>query len=740
MLKHFRAKTTHISASPAGYAFSNGSRLARPGDTCWRLEPAQRAAFLVDAADYFRALRSSIIKAERSIALLGWDVHSKTPLLPGDPSLPAADGWPVRLGDLLLAAVRRKRRLRIHLLTWDFGVLFALDREVLPLYRLPWRSHRRLRLILDADHPPAGCHHQKLVVIDDKVAFCGGIDVTASRWDTREHPADPLARIDPDGRTYRPFHDVQMVVDGSAAAALGELARTRWHRATKRRRRPAMVSTDPWPDQVEPDLRRVAVAIARTEPAYRNRPEIREVERLYLASIEGAERLVYIENQYFTCGAVADAIAKSLAHPIGPEFVIVLPFTCTGWLEETAMGVGRTRVLRQLREANLHGRLAVYYPQLPDQRPEALSLHSKLMVVDDRLVRIGSSNLSNRSMSLDTECDLAIEADDRKEVREEIARFRNNLIAEHSGYSPDEVAHAFARSGSAIEAIESLRRSGRSLEPHRNEVSATLDSVTPDYSVVDPPRSTDPESLAALLRHEEEEMALHPQDRRRIAWQWRPALSALLIFMLTALWANSPLAARYDLGTTLDIIQYWGDHPGAILFVIGTYLLAGLTLFPITVLNFTSGILFGPLWGTVNALAGSIASACFLYSIGEGLGRARVRRLAGPWLNQISCHIGGRGFFTVLLLRLAPMAPFSTVNLVIGASRIGFRSFLSATVIGLGPGVLAMVVFGDQFENLLRRPGLLNIWLLLAAGAIIAFVAWGTKAWVERRPAQRFAR
>ncbi|HXV25080.1 MAG TPA: VTT domain-containing protein [Alphaproteobacteria bacterium] len=740
MLKQFRTRVTSVSATPAAHAYS-ASQVARSGDTCWRLEQAQRVSFLVDAADYFRALRSSIIKAERSIALLGWDVHSRTPLLPGDPSVPAADGWPVRLGDLLLEAVRRKRRLRVHLLVWDFGVIFALDREVLPLYRLPWRSHRRLRLILDADHPPAGCHHQKLVVIDDKVAFCGGIDVTASRWDTREHSADPLARIDPDGRSYRPFHDVQMAVDGPAAAALGELARTRWHRATKRRRRPSLVSADPWPAGVEPDLRDVAVAIARTEPGYRGRPEIREIERLYLASIEAASRVVYIENQYLTSAAVADAIARSLAQPTGPEFVIVLPFTCGGWLEETAMGVGRTRILRRLREVDIHGRLAVYYPKLPDQPPEALSLHSKLMVVDDTLLRIGSSNLSNRSLSLDTECDLAIEANGRKDVREAIMRFRNGLIAEHSGCSPDEVADAFARSGSAIEAIESLRRGpgGRSLERHRNEASATLDSVTPDYSIIDPPHSTDPESLATLLRHEEEEEALHPRDRRRIAWQWRPALSALLVFMLAVSWASSSLAARYDLGTTLDIIQYWRDHPAAILFVTGTYLLAGLTLFPITVLNFACGILFGPFWGTVNALAGSLVSACFIYSIGERLGRARVRFLAGPWLNQISCHIGGRGFFTVLLLRLAPMAPFSTVNLVIGASRIGFRSFLAATIVGLGPGVLAMVVFGDQFENLLRRPSLLNIWLLLAAGAIIVFVAWGTKAWVECGPTKRSA-
>jgi phospholipase D1/2 len=724
-------------ARPAVRTLGTRKRVARPGDTCWRRERADRVAFLVDGADYFRALRSSIIKAERSIALLGWDVHSKTPLIPGDPDRLAADGWPVRFGDLLLEAVKRKRRLRVYVLSWDFAVVFALDREILPLYRLPWKSHRRLRLVLDADHPPAGSHHQKIVVIDEAVAYCGGIDVTTSRWDTREHTADPAKRLNPDGRTYRPFHDVQMVVDGPAAAALSEITRTRWRRATGRRRRAVTVKGDPWPTGVKPDIEGVMVGIARTEPAYRNRPEVHEVERLYLASIRSAERLVYIENQYFTSSAVADEIAGSLAQPTGPEFVIVLPYTCMGWLEETAMGVGRTRILRRLRQVDAHGRLAVYYPQLPDQPPEALSVHSKLMVVDERLVRVGSSNLSNRSMSLDTECDLVIEAEGRTDIEEAIVRFRNGLIAEHSGCSVEEVEAALAGHPSAVEAIESLRRPGRSLQPHTNEVSAALESVTPEYSIIDPPRSTAPESLAALLRHEEEEAALHPRDRRRIAWQWRPALSALLLFMLAAIWASSPLAQRYDFGTTLDIIQRWGDHPSAILFVIGFYLLAGLTLFPITVLNFACGILFGPFWGFVNAFAGSVASACFIYSVGEQLGRARVRRLAGPWLNQISCHIGGRGFFTVLLLRLAPMAPFSTVNMVIGASRIGFRSFFSASVIGLAPGVLALAVFGDQFENLLRRPSLLNIWLLLVAAAIIAFVAWGTKTWVERRPARR---
>jgi phospholipase D1/2 len=259
----------------------------------------------------------------------------------------------------------------------------------------------------------------------------------------------------------------------------------------------------------------------------------------------------------------------------------------------------------------------------------------------------------------------------------------------------------------------------------------------PEYSVIDPPHSTASESLTVLLRHDEEEAAVHPQDRHRIAAEWRPVLSAALVLALALVWALSPLPRHHEFATTLDIIQHWGDHPGAILLVIGVYLLAGLALFPLALLNLAAGVLFGPFWGLLDAFCGSLVSACFLYSLGEHVGRANVRRVSGPWLNQISCHLGGRGFLTVLLLRLAPVAPFSIVNLVIGASRIGFRSFLAGSLIGPAPGVFAFTLFGDQLERLLRRPGLLNIGLLLLSAVVVLLVAWATKAWVGARPQWR---
>jgi len=182
----------------------------------------------------------------------------------------------------------------------------------------------------------------------------------------------------------------------------------------------------------------VPVAIARTEAEYNNHPEVREVERLYLDSIRAAERLIYLENQYLSSTAIGDALAARLEEENGPEIVLVVPQEISEWLEQVTMAVLRARLLRRLRAVDRFKRLHVYYPVVPGGNVQ-LRVHAKLAIIDDKLVRIGSSNLNNRSMGLDTECDLAIEANEpsKKQI---IANFRHRLLAEHMGVSPDEVA------------------------------------------------------------------------------------------------------------------------------------------------------------------------------------------------------------------------------------------------------------------------------------------------------------
>ncbi len=335
------------------------TRLLQPPANCWRLAHAERLAFLIDGAAYFRAFREAACQARHSVLILSWDIDTRLHLIrDSDP-----DAFPEPLGDFLYALVRVRRDLCIHVLNWDWALLYALERQWLPLYKLQWRRHPRLRFHLDDQYPFGASQHQKVVVIDDRVAFVGGLDLCENRWDTPEHAPDDARRINADHTAYRPFHDVQLVVAGEAAAHLGALARERWRRATgETLDAPPKRDDLPWPQSVKPDLEDQAVAIARTEASPDGRETVREVESLYLAAIASARRFLYIENQYLSAWRIGEALTDRLREAEGPEIVIVLPLKTGDWLEQHTMDVLRSRLLRRLREADHHHRLRVYYP------------------------------------------------------------------------------------------------------------------------------------------------------------------------------------------------------------------------------------------------------------------------------------------------------------------------------------------------------------------------------------------
>src|SRR5690606_7423526 len=418
-----------------------GAPLLEPGRNVWRIEHAGRAAVIVDVADYFGAVRSSMLAARHSIRVLGWDLDSRTRLCADETP---DDGRPACLGPFLDALVRERRGLRIDLLEWDFAMIYALEREFLPAASLDWRTHRGLRFRLDGRHPTGGSHHQKVVVIDDAIAFVGGIDLTQRRWDTSAHLPDDPRRVDSDGLPYPPFHDVQMVVDGDCARALGELARQRWADSVGAPTPPAPRDTggDPWPAGVEPDLRDVAVGIARTLPASPGVPLCDEVRRLYEDAFRAARHSVYIENQYYTSSILAPVIEASLAAEDGPEFLMLSRRAESGWLEEVTMGVLRARWHARLQGADQHGRYRLCCPEIDGLDADCLNLHSKVTVIDDRLLLVGSANLNNRSMRLDTECMLAIEAGGDARVAAGIAAVRHRLLGEHLGVEPARVAES----------------------------------------------------------------------------------------------------------------------------------------------------------------------------------------------------------------------------------------------------------------------------------------------------------
>lgn len=465
------------------------SRILLPGETCWRIARADRMAVIVDAADYFATVHAAISKARHSVILIGWDFDTRVAL-----NRPAEENEaPNKLGRFLSWAAAQKPELQIHVLRWNLGAINALGRGTTPLVILDWMTDKRIHFKLDSAHPAGSAHHQKIVVIDDVLAFCGGIDITGDRWDTREHLDDNPLRVRPTTkRRYGPWHDVSTAVDGEAARALGELARDRWQRATGETLAAPPRTAATWPEGLTPSFREVDVGIARTAPEYQDRDAVHEIEALYLAGIAAARQSIYIESQYFASRRIAKALADRLSEPEAPEVVVVNPETAEGWLEEEVMGSSRARLLDLVRKADRHGRFRLYTPVTSGGQP--IYVHAKVMVVDDRLLKVGSSNLNNRSLGFDTECDLAIEVppDGARDgqIRQSILGLRNDLVAEHLGVANEVLEHCLDREGgSLIRAIEALRRPGRSLVPFEPpKLNAVESSLLEENQLLDPER------------------------------------------------------------------------------------------------------------------------------------------------------------------------------------------------------------------------------------------------------------
>jgi phospholipase D1/2 len=443
-------------------------------------------SFLIDAADYYRAFAAAAERAEKQIVITAWDIDGRARLRP--------DHSPESLRSFFFRLLEEKPDLHIYVLNWKFFVTYAGDRELLPSFDAPWRQHPRLHFEWDSSHPVGACHHQKIVVIDDTLAFVGGLDFTHERWDTPRHdPTDPL-RLNDDGEPYKPFHDTTVMVEGPIARDLGELVRRRWRRCVPGSGGPyGSADSDSvescWPSSTPIDLRDISLGIARTEPPWDHHPPIVEIETLHRDMIQAAERFVYIESQYFTAERVLEAIRERLSRPDSPEFIVVLPKGCTGWLEEISLGILRSRGIAQLRKADRRGRLHIFYPYVSGlSYDQYIKVHSKLMIVDDRALAQGSANLCNRSMAVDTECDLALEALPESGASQAIKHFRERLLAEHLGVSPSDVSHTFEQHGSLSATVGALNRKARRLIAFNGEVSSVAETLQIGLKVFDPTR------------------------------------------------------------------------------------------------------------------------------------------------------------------------------------------------------------------------------------------------------------
>lgn len=466
----------------------------------WCYAHATRAHAVIDAADYFDLMHNAMVAAEQRIMMIGWDFDTRIIVGAGRRwwNLPRKRIAPARLGAFVVWLANRRKGLQVRVLKWNFGALKAVFRGSMMLDLLRWWRHPRIDFKLDSAHPLGCSHHQKIVVIDDRFAVCGGIDMAGDRWDTRQHlPHDPRRRR-PGGAEYGPWHDCTMLMEGEVAQVLGDYGRTRWEQAGGKPMEPcAPQDASPWPRRLTAEFRNVEIGIARTRSQYGNNPEVREIEALFLQQIAGARHFIYIENQYFASRRIAEAIALRLAEESPPEIVVIMPQSSDGWLEQAAMDGARTRLLRAIEEKDHAGRMSVWHPF--NAGGEAVYVHSKLLIVDDTILRIGSANMNNRSMGLDSECDVFIDCarPGNEECSSVIRSLRHSLLAEHCGLPVETIAQLLEHHGSMAATIAAAPADGQHLRPFVPLALGDTEKALADNEVLDPER---PEEMLSFYR------------------------------------------------------------------------------------------------------------------------------------------------------------------------------------------------------------------------------------------------
>jgi phospholipase D1/2 len=692
-----------------------------PDVTFWRRARAQRFGMVVDAGDYYAALASALRQASRQILVLAWDFDTRAPLL-----VDGATGHKTTFGEILTSCLEENRRLEFHALCWDFALVYAGDRQENPLAEFAPHVVDRVHIEFDGVHPTWGSHHQKVVIVDGRLAFVGGLDIALGRWDTRDHLARDPRRRCPRGKRNIPYHDTMCVVDGEAALALHALARERWMRFCGRapsapEEFQGSAHEKPWPEGVEVLVHDVPVAFARTEPGFQGSPRVTEIEELFARVVLSARQALYMETQYFTSAWFAQLLARRLAEPQGPEVLLVVPKSYGGFIERNAVGARQALLIAWLKERDSYGRFRALSPMASRRLGQHTHVHAKVLVADDTCFSVGSANLNSRSFGYDTEVNLVIDTrvdSTRADLRAAIAWARDDLLAEHLDVSLDAWRASLASAGGSLVAgIECSQGRDRTLVPATTSISLVGRLLARFVALVDPERPLPYDDLADSLM--EASRSGPPAARAPIG------LITLLVGLvgLVLAWRTTSLGAWLEPSRVAALGEALWSAPYGPLATIGAVFIATTFLVPVNLLTIAFAVTLPPWPAVVTTFTGSILSAVATYALGRRLGAASTERMLGKRFAVLDLprRLANTGLFAIVLVRVLPLAPFTIMNIACGAFRIPFVNYALGTAIALIPGKVAVLFFASSLREWALHPKefLANPWMWMAVGVVV---------------------
>ncbi|MFZ5895188.1 MAG: phospholipase D-like domain-containing protein [Myxococcota bacterium] len=415
----------------------------------FRSASVEQSAAIVDARAYYQSFYRAALNAKQYMLLAGWQFDTEVALLRGEDARNA--NLPVTFLPFLEALCQRRPELRIYILAWDFSFVYALEREWLQDLKFATQTSDAIRFEFDTHPRYYASHHQKFVVVDGVLGFVGGMDICDERWDDRSHVAGDPLRLNAAGEPCRPNHEVQSAVVGDAAGVLSELFCQRWHAACGEQ----LLLPAPTPGASSDfDLAELSGGVAlplRAKEVMLSRTAVNddgsvlpEIRTAYEEALRSAQRLIYVETQYFTSRSIAAALLARLRDSSKPklEVIVVLPRGADSSKEKFALGETQNMVLAALEEtAKTCGHELRFLCSAinGDEGNGVTFIHSKVLIIDDEFLSIGSANLTERSMGFDTELAVFWQAHGDTKLAADIGWVRASLLAEHAGQEPEDV-------------------------------------------------------------------------------------------------------------------------------------------------------------------------------------------------------------------------------------------------------------------------------------------------------------
>ena len=366
---HHRRRLARIGQArafdpPAGGWADTGAFAPRPGS---------QVELLVDGAEVLPRMVDDIAAAQSHVHLAGWYFT---------PSFRMGEAGPT-LRELLADAAQR---VEVRVLAWAGAPLpfFHPDRSEVRAMRDELTGGTSIRMELDSNERPLHCHHEKLVLVDDRVAYVGGVDLTSksgNRLDSSAHP--PRGGIG--------WHDACVRVEGPIVTDVAEHFRLRW--------------PEPLPSaEQRGGAGDVIAQLVRTVPEHRydglRRGEFTILES-YVRALRSARRFIYLESQFLWSPEVVEILAAKLCDPPDPDFrlVALLPAKPNNGNDDTRGQLGV--LVEAAREGGDEARFLA--ATLFQPHGTAVYVHAKVGIVDDAWMTVGSANLNEHSLFNDTE-------------------------------------------------------------------------------------------------------------------------------------------------------------------------------------------------------------------------------------------------------------------------------------------------------------------------------------------------